>query len=218
MDEERWVAADLLMRSGVSPRWSDYSLDHLWKRLADAKTRLFATFDVTYARWDPDYYSEMLEVQFSPRVQVQFDAVAVPYNRTQGLPTPLDSGLETLCESVCGCTVVPGQKRDGVVPMSVPRTTNLFYMVRHLRELPDVKMARLVRRPPRYTDLRGKSVLHVKSLPSGFHFTVESTDLESKTTKRYFVVDDQRAQEVYPDDAEAKRAFEPLPVPGDVWR
>ncbi|HXC49733.1 MAG TPA: hypothetical protein VN634_02505 [Candidatus Limnocylindrales bacterium] len=220
MDPDMWKASDLLMRDAAGPRWPYDMQRALALRLFDARTRLRSAFGEVGSDWSFEYVPRTVAVEFAPELQSRIDALELVDDRIEKLPIPVSPGLEQLCHEVCGCTVVLDPDRNTAVSLGFSPTVNLLYVVRRLRELPDVRSARLVRiaqemgpeAPPR-------AVLRVRTLPSAIHFTVESPAHEpGATTKRYFVVDDAGAREVPSAEAATMLSFDSLSLPPDAWQ
>jgi hypothetical protein len=220
MDEDMWKAADLLTRDDVVARWPFDHLRSLALRLFDARERLLSAFPDVRAEWEMEYVPRIVEVDFSADVQSRLYAVEVEDERIRRMREPVIPALEEVCEDVCGCTVILDRNQNGTVSLAFSPTTNLLYVVRRLRELPDVRSARLAREPSA-AEPEGafRKALRVRKLPSAFHFTFLSTALASgETTKRYFVVDEEVAQEVPANETLNLLSFDPPALPSTIWK
>jgi hypothetical protein len=220
MDQEMWKAADLLMRDDVVARWPFDELRSLALRLVDARARLTAAFPDVHGEWEMEYVPRVVELELGADLQSRLDAVEVEDDRIRRLPIPIDSGLEKVCEAVCGCTVILERNSNGRVSIGFSPTTNLLYAIRRLREIPEVRSARLIRAAPS-TDRTSpvRNVLRVRKLPSAFHITLETTAvLPGARRKRFFVVDDSTAREVGVDEVRTLLSFDPPSLPSGVWQ
>jgi hypothetical protein len=220
MDPDLWKAADLMIRDDVGARWPSDLLRSLAIRLSDARARLVSSFPDAGGEWDFEYVPRTVEVDFAPDLQARLEAFDIGDNRIRRLSDPVDAGLEKLCDDVCGCTVVLDRNPNGSVSLAFSPTTNLLYALRRLRELPEVRSARLVRSEAGAgpaTPVR--NVLRARTLPSALHFTLDSTDTGSgRPPRRFFVVDDEGAREVSPQETSTMLSFDPPALPSDVWQ
>jgi hypothetical protein len=220
MDQEMWKAADLLMRDDVVARWPFDELRSLALRLVDARARLTATFPDVRGEWEMEYVPRVVELELGADLQSKLDAMEVDDDRIRRLPAPIDSGLENVCEAVCGCTAILDRNSNGRVSIAFSPTTNLLYAIRRLREIADVRSARLIRTAPS-TDRTSpvRNVLRVRKLPSAFHMTLETPQVIPGTSRRrFFVVDDSTAREVGVDETGMLLSFDPPPLPSGVWQ
>jgi hypothetical protein len=219
-DPDLWKAADLLMRDDPGARWPFDLLRSLTLRLSDARARLVSAFPDAGGEWEMDFVPRLVEVELAPELLARLEAVEVEDGRIRKPAAPVDPPLEKVCEAVCGCTVILDRNGNGTLSIAFSPTTNLLYAIRRLRELPDVRSARLVRIPRVLDPGRTlQSVLRVRALPAALHFTLESTAVASgEMTRRLFVVDEDVAREVSPGEASTLLSFDPPPLPADAWR
>jgi hypothetical protein len=167
-----------------------------------------------------EYVPRVVEVEFSAEVQSRLEAVEVEGDRIRKMREPVDAALEKVCEEVCGCTVLLDRNPNGTVSLAFSPTTNLLYVVRRLRELTDVRAARLVP-APKTSDPDGElgNLLRVRKLPSTFHLTFESrVSASGETTKRYFVADQDATREVSAEEASKLLSFDPPALPPGIWK
>jgi hypothetical protein len=219
-DPDLWKAADLLMRDDPGARWPFDLLRSLTLRLSDARAKLVSAFPDAAGEWEMDYVPRLVEVELAPELLARLEAVEVEDDRIRKPAAPVDPELEKVCEAVCGCTVILERNGNGTLSLAFSPTTNLLYAMRRLRELPDVRSARLVRIPRVLDPGRTlQSVLRVRALPTALHLTLESTAVASgATTRRLFVVDENVAREVSAQEAAGLLSFDPPPLPADAWR
>jgi hypothetical protein len=219
MDQEMWKAADLLMRDDVVARWPFDQLRSLALRLVDARTRLESAFPDLRGEWEMEYVPRLVEVEPGQALQSRLDAVELEGDRIRRLPGPIDSGLEKVCEAVCGCTVLLDRNPNGTVSLAFSPTTNLLYAVRRLRELADVRSARLIRGADKDSAGTSRNLLRVRKLPTTFHITVEPIETPpGSTTRRYFVVDEYAVREVAEEETRTLLSFDPPALPPGIWK
>lgn len=219
-DPDLWKAADLLMRDDPGARWPFDLLRSLTLRLSDARARLVSAFPDAGGEWELEYVPRLVEVELAPELLARLEAVEVEDDRIRKPAAPVDAELEKVCEAVCGCTVILERNGNGALSLAFSPTTNLLYAMRRLRELPDVRSARLVRNPRVLDPGRTlQTALRVRALPTALHFTLESTAVASgETTRRTFVADDYDVREVSAQEAARLLSFDPPPLPADAWR